>query len=770
MAASADKKQANKQPANKKSLLRRFGRGSLFLSGAFLRQTIGWMLTVAVILLLGLAVFLMYLKTGRGMVWLGQTVSQIASTDDMKIDVTFAEVSLTRVRVPAVTLSDRKGIFLEAEEIDLAINKAAYALLRPVVDHLLIKRVDLHRLPETPAAKAAPAEQSAGGMPRLMFDIHAFNIDEIRTGPAVYGDEQFFNLKSRIILSPRLADNDIDILLAAAAGRGSKATTHMHLRIGMTEAEDLRIDMAVRDAAGGMLTRLAGLPGGYDIDATLQGEGPPRDWQGIAQLRLGRELSGHFALLLKNNSRLRLDVDLKGPRKVDVKGFVDIPMQLSPPMLPMREQISGTLNSTLDLRSATLLLGLDDHRLTGTTKIQVNLSGPLQQPAAEGTATLRDATYENLMAGVKLSAIRADVVATRTALRITGLSARTPGGGSMKGEADAAIQNLSNPTFNFAIDFTRAQLLGMENAQVQATGRLKGSGDKNFANVEGDITVNKAEIYLAGFGSSSAANMLNITEVNVPQKLRRDRRRFAVPQSAYRANLDIRVDAPRAIFVRGQGLESEWSAKAHVRGTSNEPQVDGVLKMLRGKYEFFDALMTFTTGVVDFTAGNMTNPDLDIKGNIKGKQVTANVAVGGTAQAPEVTLTSTPALPQDEILSRVFFDKSVTELTPMEMVRIAQIIGVMTGKIGGGMDPISQLRKKAGIDMLSVNRDDKTGDTSVSVGKYLSDGVYMSVDQGVNTQGSAVKLQIELRPNLQVETRVGNDNNNSVGVNWKKDY
>ncbi len=190
----------------------------------------------------------------------------------------------------------------------------------------------------------------------------------------------------------------------------------------------------------------------------------------------------------------------------------------------------------------------------------------------------------------------------------------------------------------------------------------------------------------------------------------------------------------------------------------------------RGKYEFFDAIMTFTTGVVDFSAGNMTNPDLDIKGNIRGKQVTANVAVGGTAQAPEVTLTSTPPLPQDEILSRVFFDKSVTELTPMEMVRIAQIIGVMTGKIGSGMDPISRLRKKAGIDMLSVNRDDKTGDTSVSVGKYLSDGIYMSVDQGVNTQGSAVKLQIELKPNLQVETRVGNDNDNSVGLNWKKDY
>lgn len=763
--------EAGKPQAKKKSLLHRFGLGSLFLSGALLRQIVGWCLTVAVILLLGVAGLLMYLKTEQGMAWLSETVSQVASTDDMKIDVSFAEISLTQVRVPHVTLSDRKGVFLEVEDIDLAISTATYALMRPVVDHLLIKRADLHRLPEMPAPKTAAAEaEESSGMPRLMFDIRTFNIGEIRTGPAVYGQEQFFNLKSRIILSPRLADNDIDILLAAAAGRETTATTHAHLRVGMTEEENLRVDMGVRDAAGGMITRLAGLPGGYDIEATLQGEGPPRDWQGTAQLRLGRELSGHFLLALKDNRRLRIDTDLKGPRKVEVKGFVDIPLQLSPPVLPVREEITGTLNSTLDLRSITLLLGLDDHRLTGTTKVQVNLSGPLQAPAIEGTATLRDATYENLMAGVKLSAIRADVAATRSDVRLSGLSARTPSGGTINGTADVSLKNMANPTFNFAVEFARAQLLNMENAQVQASGRLKGSGDKNFANVEGDVTVNKAEIYLAGFGSGSAANMLNITEVNVPKRLQRQRRAFAVPQSAYTASLDIRVDAPRAIFVRGQGLESEWSAKAHVRGTSNDPQVDGVLKMLRGKYEFFDAIMTFTTGVVDFSAGNMTNPDLDIKGSIKGKQVTANVAVSGTAQAPEVSLTSTPALPQDEILSRVFFDKSVTELTPMEMVRIAQIIGVMTGKIGGGMDPISQLRKKAGIDMLSVNRDDKTGNTSVSVGKYLTDGVYMSVDQGVNTQGSAMKLQIELKPNLQVETRVGNDNNNSVGLNWKKDY
>lgn len=758
-----------KTQAPKKSFLRRLGMGGLFVSGALLRQTLGWCLTVLVILLLCVSGFLMYLKTDAGLAWLGRTVSSAASSADMQVAVTFAEFSPTRVIIPAVTLSDSKGVFLTAEAIDLAISKATYGLMRPIVDHLLVARVDVKRLPEIPKTDK-PVTEKKTSLPRLMFDIEQFDIDEIRTAPAVYGTEQFFQLQSRIVLSPRLADNDIDILLTAAAGPEVAADTHFQLHAGMTEEENLFIDMAVRDAAGGIITRMAGLPGGYDIDATLQGEGPPRNWKGTAQMRLGRELSGHFLLALTDNKRLRIDADLKGPRKVEVKGFVDIPMQISPPTLPVRESITGNLASTLDLGSMTLLLGLDDNRMTGTARVQISLSGPLHQPVVEGTATVRDATYEHLNTGVKLRAIRADIAANRSEVRLTGLEARTPAGGSLKGAGTVSLKNMSNPTYDAAVDFAHAQVLAMENATVQATGRLTASGDSNYANVAGDVLVNKAEIYLSGFGSSSAVNMLNITEVNVPQNLRRQRQRFTPPQTAYNINLDINVDAPRAVFVRGQGLDSEWSAKAHVRGTASEPQVDGVLKMLRGKYEFFDALMTFTTGVIDFSAGNLTNPDLNIKGNIKGKQVTANVAVGGTAQAPEVTLSSTPPLPQDEILARVFFNKSVADLTPMEMVRVAQIIGVMTGKIGGGMDPISQLRKKAGIDMFSVNRDDKTGDTSLSVGKYLSDGIYMSVDQGVNTQGSAVKLQIELKPNLQLETRMGNDDDNSVGVNWKKDY
>lgn len=734
------------------------------------RHWMAWGLTVLAVLLLGLYGFVQYLKTESGLVWLSQTVSRAASSAEMKVDIRFGAVSLTRLVISSLKVADSKGVFLTLADLDMGIQPKTYVLMRPVIGRLDIDSVYLARLPEMPEEDTAPAKKAPAALPELAAELKTFNIREIHVGAPVYGQEQFFSLASSITLSPRLAENNIDILLGAAAGRQASETTHMHLRLRADDDDNLIADAALRDAAGGMVTRLLGLPSGYDIDFSLQGKGPYRDWRGTAQLRLGRELSGHFLLLLKNNQTMTIEADLKGPKKVGVTGNLTVPLQLSPPVLPVQGAISGRFDTALDLRSMTLLLGLDDHRLTGSAKLEARISGSLQQPVVDGSGTVRDASYENLAAGVRLTALRADIAATRSDIRISGLSARTAGRGALSGGAVVSLRNPAQPSFSFDIALDKAQVLGLQNAQVQASGKLTGKGDAAFMALDGDINIDKAEIYLAGFGSGSAASMLNIVEVNVPPHLRRAKRQVSLPQAAYRIHLDIRAAAPRAVFVRGQGLDSEWSAKAHVRGEAADPQIDGQLKLVRGRYEFFDALLTFESGLIDFSAGNVTNPDLDIKGSIKGKQVTASVAVSGTAMAPDVTLTSNPALPQDEILSRVFFDKSVTELSPMEMVRIAQIIGVMSGKLGGGMDPISQLRKKAGIDMFSLNRDDKTGATSVSVGKYLSDGVYMSVDQGVNTQGSGVKLQIELKPNLQLETRVGSDNDNSVGINWKKDY
>jgi translocation and assembly module TamB len=46
-------------------------------------------------------------------------------------------------------------------------------------------------------------------------------------------------------------------------------------------------------------------------------------------------------------------------------------------------------------------------------------------------------------------------------------------------------------------------------------------------------------------------------------------------------------------------------------------------------------------------------------------------------------------------------------------------------------------------------------DTTASTGKYISDNVFLEVQQGVTSGSAKAKLEIELTPSLSAETQIG---------------
>ena len=732
---------------------------------AFIRHLTSWVLTLGLLLLVLASGLVIALQAEKGLSVLEDAVAVISARAGVPVTVDVQKVTAHHIVIAAVDVADSTGVFLQLRGIDLQINPATYFIWAPMVESLVIDTVDVQRLPVFEETEASSEPFS---MPDLRADIKQFDIRSIRTGPDVYGAEQFFTLASRLKLSTTLSENDIAIALAVRDAQQA-SPTEVNVSFKVDENDHMQLNAVLRDAAGGMVTKLAGLPAGYDVDLKVSATGAADNWTGQIDMRLGDMLKGVIGLQQKEK-RLGWTADLTGPKGIFVKGQGAVPVTVEPPDLRLGDEMSGTLETSLNLQTLSVLLGLDDHRLTGKLAVKAVIAGTPRTPDITGTATLRGGSYENISAGLKLTQLNADIAATQTQVNVTSLTARTGRDGKVNATAQVSLKDITQPAYTFAVNLDHAQVMNLQNMEARITGALNGAGDASGLDVTGDLTINGAEIYLAGFGSGSAASMLNIHEINVPKHLCRSRPDKGASAIPFRLGLDVMVKAARNIFVRAQGLESEWSADLHVTGTAVEPQLIGYLKLLRGHYEIFDARLTLNSGKITFSGAAVDNPDLDIKASVKGKEVTATIAVTGTAAAPKVDLTSTPALPQDEILAKVLFDKSVSDLTPMQLVRIAQIIGVMSGRLSAGPDPISQLRKKAGIDTLNVNRDDKTGATSVSIGKQLSGGVYISVDQGINTQGSAVKLEIEVTPNIQVETRIGNDAENSVGVSWKKDY
>jgi translocation and assembly module TamB len=146
------------------------------------------------------------------------------------------------------------------------------------------------------------------------------------------------------------------------------------------------------------------------------------------------------------------------------------------------------------------------------------------------------------------------------------------------------------------------------------------------------------------------------------------------------------------------------------------------------------------------------------------------VNISGTGNNPQISFASTPTLPQDEILARILFGNSATELTAVQAVQLAASLNNLRGG-GGGLNPLGVLQSAAGIDRLRIlEADETTGrGASVALGQYITNEVYIEIV--TDTRGyTASQIEISLTPALSLLSQISSFGTSNVGVRYRKDY
>ena len=148
--------------------------------------------------------------------------------------------------------------------------------------------------------------------------------------------------------------------------------------------------------------------------------------------------------------------------------------------------------------------------------------------------------------------------------------------------------------------------------------------------------------------------------------------------------------------------------------------------------------------------------------------IQAQVALSGPVNRPDITLSSSPPLPRDEILSRILFGSSVTGLNAVQAARLAQTALELTGTVSSvGM--VDDLRQTLGLDTLEVDGGDVNG-ASVRAGRYLSEDLFVGVSQGFGAESTALLLEYRVLPNLKIESRLGAASAGDIGLIYEKRY
>ena len=234
--------------------------------------------------------------------------------------------------------------------------------------------------------------------------------------------------------------------------------------------------------------------------------------------------------------------------------------------------------------------------------------------------------------------------------------------------------------------------------------------------------------------------------------------------------LDINLVAPDELYVSGMGLESEWGANLKVTGTSNAPRIAGEMQLVRGTLGFAGRSFELESGRISFNGGPATNPSIRVSAASEVDGTTVRVNIRGTGQNPDISFSSTPALPQDEIMARILFGNSIGELSAIQAIQLAASLNNLRGG-AGGLNPLGVLQSATGLDRLRIlGADENTGrGMAVAFGQYITNDVYVEIVTDARGY-TATQLEISLTPALSVLSQIGSGGQSNVNVRYKKDY
>ena len=130
-------------------------------------------------------------------------------------------------------------------------------------------------------------------------------------------------------------------------------------------------------------------------------------------------------------------------------------------------------------------------------------------------------------------------------------------------------------------------------------------------------------------------------------------------------------------------------------------------------------------------------PFLRVVASTENDGITANIEIEGRADDPKVRFTSSPELPEEEVLAQLLFGQGLQNLSPLQALQLASAVATLAGRGGEGV--ISRLRTGIGVDNLDV-KTNAQGGAEVTAGKYISKNAYteVTVGQDGKLEGSAV--------------------------------
>ena len=525
-------------------------------------------------------------------------------------------------------------------------------------------------------------------------------------------------------------------------------------------------------AAADLFSPGLGLSGVADGEATIGGtpSNPTGEWRMRLQRVVAPQMrnAGLPALDVAGSGRLSggrtsLDMTINAGRGNAVR------LTGSAPLAP-DGALDVKIDGALDARLANSMLSVSGRHAAGALAVALQVRGTIAKPQAQGTVRLSGGALTDDQTGFKLTGVTGTFVANGSTIRIDHFGGTTPNAGSISATGELRLDPAAGFPGSIRLTGQHAQLVANDIVSATADMALDISGPLGRRpKVDGHITIVGMDISVPSRFNSVAAPLPGTKHLN-PTATARARLALAAKAKGsgaraplFDATLALTISAMNRIFVRGRGIYAELGGNLHVNGSARDPQVTGGFELLRGSLMLLSSRLTFTRGNVRFHGDVM--PDLDLVAETSTSGVTAQIAVTGPALQPAFQISSNPSLPEDEVLSRILFQKSSGSLSAFQALQLANAVATLSGKA----DAFENVRKSLGVDSLDISTS-ATGGALVSATRAINDRVSVGVTTGARPQDNGVNLNFDVNRHVRLQLGADSSGGSSAGVGLDWEY
>ncbi|WP_084032906.1 translocation/assembly module TamB domain-containing protein [Chelativorans sp. J32] len=610
---------------------------------------------------------------------------------------------------------------------------------------------------------------------------------------AISGTREFpqanFNLTGRNITAAALRQAGINSLAVEANGATQGETLNLNARMTSPNGLNATVTGAVPFSQGQMAVdiNLRSFPlsllntriPGQDLGGSLTGSARVTGTLQNPAATFNAEATGLTARTLSSVGAAPLNVSALGSfagnsvdlRTLSASGPAGLSISASGRIPLMGGGLALNLRGSAPLSLANRLLADRGTQLAGTALADLQIGGSLAVPAISGTLSTSGASVVDPGSNLRLTGISVEAALSGETVTIRSGSAAVAEGGTVSLSGTVSTNASAGFPADLAMRLNEARYADGELVTATVSGQLRLTGPiTRDPLLSGNIEISRAEILVPdSFGGSAAS--LNVRHINpspaVEETLERARADDGTPMPSARPSvmrLDVNINAPARIFVRGRGLDAELGGSVQITGPVTSVQPVGGFRLIRGRLSILAQRITFDEATVSLV-GDL-DPFLDFVARSEGSDITVFITVRGRVSDPEVVFSSQPELPQDEVLARLLFNRGVDQLSPLQLAQLAAAAAELAG--GSDTSLLGSLRSATGLDELDIVTTDE-GNAAVRAGRYIQENVYLGVEAGAGgtTRGT---INLDLTDNLRVRGGVGSNGDSDLGIFYERDY